>query len=146
MSDEQTETPPQTPPKAPGAAAEGVLEQPRNPLHGITLKALLEILVEKHGWEALAAEVRIRSFKEAPSVKSSLTFLRKTPWARNKVEAIYLRDLRKVERNKKRKARRIAKAAEAEAIEAEAAEGQATEADAAEPAIEASVALPAPTE
>ena len=69
--------------------------QPKNPLHGVTLKALLELLVERHGWEALAKQVNVNCFKSDPSIKSSLTFLRKQPWAREKVERIYLDDLRR---------------------------------------------------
>lgn len=64
--------------------------QPNNPLHGITLKALLTELVERYGWETLADKVNINCFKHEPSIKSSLTFLRRTPWARAEVEAIYL--------------------------------------------------------
>lgn len=66
-------------------------EQPRNPLHGVTLEAMLEQLVARHGWEGLAREIDIRCFTHDPSIKSSLKFLRKTPWARAKVEALYLR-------------------------------------------------------
>ncbi len=64
--------------------------QPNNPLHGVKLAAILEVLVEHYGWEGLAANVNINCFKSDPSIKSSLTFLRKTPWARDKVEALYL--------------------------------------------------------
>ena len=69
-------------------------EQPKNPLHGLTLKAILEDLVERRGWEDLAAQVNIRCFTHDPSLKSSLKFLRKTEWARKKVEALYLADKR----------------------------------------------------
>ncbi|MCY7379935.1 MAG: VF530 family protein [Gemmatimonadaceae bacterium] len=65
--------------------------QPRNPLHGVTLEAMLEKLVAAHGWDGLARLIEIRSFTHDPSIKSSLKFLRKTPWARAKVEALYLR-------------------------------------------------------
>ncbi|MBO1518843.1 VF530 family DNA-binding protein [Oceanisphaera pacifica] len=65
-------------------------EQPNNPLHGITLKALLTELVDSLGWEELARRVNINCFKSNPSIKSSLTFLRRTPWARAEVEAVYL--------------------------------------------------------
>ena len=65
--------------------------QPRNPLHGVTLEAMLEQLVATHGWDGLARRIEIRSFTHDPSIKSSLKFLRKTPWARAKVEALYLR-------------------------------------------------------
>jgi uncharacterized protein (DUF2132 family) len=64
--------------------------QPRNPLHGVTLEAMLEHLVATLGWNGLAREIDIRCFAHDPSIKSSLKFLRKTPWARSKVEALYL--------------------------------------------------------
>ncbi|HWV15265.1 MAG TPA: VF530 family protein [Cellvibrio sp.] len=64
--------------------------QKNNPLHGITLEQLLTKLVDFYGWEALAAQINIRCFQSNPSIKSSLTFLRKTPWARSKVEALFL--------------------------------------------------------
>lgn len=65
--------------------------QPKNPLHGITLKAILEELVAKFGWEALGSKIRINCFTDNPSISSSLIFLRKTPWAREKVEKLYVR-------------------------------------------------------
>ena len=61
-----------------------------DPLHGVTLQMILERLVEHYGWEELGKRVRIRCFTSDPSIKSSLTFLRKTPWARLKVENLYL--------------------------------------------------------
>jgi uncharacterized protein (DUF2132 family) len=64
--------------------------QPNNPLHGITLEAMVNALVETCGWEEMARAVDIRCFQIDPSVRSSLTFLRRTPWARAKVEALYL--------------------------------------------------------
>ncbi|MBT3323287.1 MAG: DUF2132 domain-containing protein [Anaerolineae bacterium] len=64
--------------------------QPNNPLHGITLKQILNELLEHYGWEELGALIDIRSFNHEPSLKSSLKFLRKTPWAREKVEELYL--------------------------------------------------------
>ena len=64
--------------------------QPKNPLHGITLKQIVNELVEHYGWEALGERIDIRCFAHEPSVKSSLKFLRKTPWARKKVEELYL--------------------------------------------------------
>ena len=81
-------------------------EQPNNPLHGITLKALLEDLVARHGWEVLANAIHIDCFHNQPSIKSSLKFLRRTPWARAKVEAFYEKDLRRMKRNRQRKAQR----------------------------------------
>jgi len=68
--------------------------QPRNPLHGITLKAMLEELVAKVGWEALGERIRIRCFTNGPSLGSSLAFLRRTPWAREKVEKLFLQTRR----------------------------------------------------
>jgi uncharacterized protein (DUF2132 family) len=65
-------------------------EQPNNPLHGIKLAAILDALVEEYGWEKLAIKININCFKNNPSIKSSLKFLRKTPWARDKVERLYL--------------------------------------------------------
>jgi len=64
---------------------------PKDPLHGLTLEKLLEQLVERLGWAALGAAVPIRCFQLDPSIKSSLTFLRRTPWARAKVEELYRR-------------------------------------------------------
>ncbi len=69
--------------------------QPNNPLHGVKLVDILEFLVEKYGWEELGMKIDIRSFNNNPSIKSSLTFLRRTPWAREKVERLYLRAIRK---------------------------------------------------
>ena len=63
---------------------------PRDPLHGITLEAIVKQLVERHGWSEMAGRIPIRCFQNNPSVKSSLTFLRKTPWARQKVEAWFI--------------------------------------------------------
>ncbi len=65
-------------------------EQANNPLHGITLEALLTRLVEHYGWDELGREIDIRCFNWEPSIKSSLKFLRKTQWARGEVEALYL--------------------------------------------------------
>lgn len=87
-------------------------EQPNNPLHGITLKAILEALVELHGWPGLAARVPIRCFKSDPSIASSLNFLRKTDWARARVEQLYLAEKRRVAQNRKRKQRRATKLAQ----------------------------------
>lgn len=66
------------------------MQQTNNPLHGITLEAILVHLHKKYGWEELSHRVKINCFYENPSIKSSLTFLRKTPWARKKVEELYL--------------------------------------------------------
>ncbi len=64
--------------------------QPRNPLHGVTLEAMLTELVEYFGWPELGQQINIRCFQSDPSISSSLKFLRKTPWARAKVESLYL--------------------------------------------------------
>jgi uncharacterized protein (DUF2132 family) len=68
--------------------------QARNPLHGVTLERMLNELVEHFGWAAMGERIRIRCFTDDPSVASSLKFLRKTPWAREKVESMYLFMLR----------------------------------------------------
>jgi len=64
--------------------------QPNNPLHGVKLATIVEELYKEYGWDGLAMEVNINCFKKDPSIKSSLTFLRKTQWARDKVEELYL--------------------------------------------------------
>ena len=64
---------------------------PNDPLHGVTLEMMVERLVEHYGWGELGQRIRARCFQVDPSIKSSLTFLRKTPWARTKVEQLYLR-------------------------------------------------------
>jgi len=65
--------------------------QPNNPLHGKTLQAILEELQAHYGWDRLAMRININCFKKDPSIKSSLVFLRKTPWARSKVEELYIK-------------------------------------------------------
>jgi len=77
-------------------------DQPKNPLHGLTLEAIVTALVEYYGFEELGRQVDIRCFTHEPSVASSLKFLRKTPWARAKVESLYLF----VQREKARAAKR----------------------------------------
>ena len=69
-------------------------DHPNDPLHGITLEELLKVMVARHGWHGLAAQIRIRCFEFNPSIKSSLTFLRKTPWARQKLEQWYCYEAR----------------------------------------------------
>lgn len=64
--------------------------QKNNPLHNITLEQIMTHLVTNYGWEYLATQININCFKSNPTIKSSLTFLRKTPWARTKVENLYL--------------------------------------------------------
>lgn len=66
------------------------MQQPRNPLHGITLEVMVKELVAHLGWEVLGQRIPVRCFNNDPSVASSLTFLRRTPWARSKVEELYL--------------------------------------------------------
>ncbi len=71
-------------------------QQANNPLHGITLEKIVDSLVEHYGWEELGVRINIRCFNSDPSVKSSLKFLRRMPWARKKVERLYL-DMQKDE-------------------------------------------------
>ncbi|MBC7920750.1 MAG: DUF2132 domain-containing protein [Ferruginibacter sp.] len=68
-------------------------EQPNNPLHGKTLEVILRGLVDQYGWEELGYRIRIKCFTDNPSIQSSLKFLRTTPWARQKVEDLYLRSV-----------------------------------------------------
>ena len=75
------------------------MQKSKDPLHGITLQKIVETLVEYYGFDTLAELINIKCFKENPSVKSSLTFLRKTDWARKKVEELYLRTLPKLDKN-----------------------------------------------
>ncbi len=87
-----------TPEKTAARAAEGTSpspdrrEHPRDPLHGITLETIVQTLVDRHGWKEMGRRIPIRCFLFDPTVKSSLTFLRKTPWARAKVEDWFLMD------------------------------------------------------
>jgi uncharacterized protein (DUF2132 family) len=69
--------------------------QSKDPLHGITLEAILRHLEEKYGWAELGRRINIKCFTDNPSIKSSLTFLRKTEWARKKVEDLYVYSLKK---------------------------------------------------
>ncbi len=66
-------------------------EQPNNPLHGVKLAEIVQFLVATYGWEELGERIKINSFNNNPTIKSSLKFLRRTPWAREKVEQLYLR-------------------------------------------------------
>lgn len=86
-----------TPPFPPPAVSPPAV-QPRNPLHGLTLETLVTRLVDGYGWEGLAQRIPVRCFTHDPSVGSSLKFLRKTPWAREKVESLYLFMLREQKR------------------------------------------------
>ena len=65
-------------------------QQPNNPLHGKTLEVILILLLDRYGWEGLGDRIRINCFLSNPSIQSSLKFLRKTPWARKKVEELYV--------------------------------------------------------
>jgi uncharacterized protein (DUF2132 family) len=69
-------------------------QQPNNPLHGVKLVDILEYLEQSYGWEELGEMISIRCFTHDPSIKSSLKFLRKTPWARDKVEALFVASIR----------------------------------------------------
>ncbi|MCK5179182.1 MAG: DUF2132 domain-containing protein [Candidatus Omnitrophica bacterium] len=70
-------------------------QKSKDPLRGVTLKMILEYLVEHCGWDEMGLLVNIRCFNQNPSIKSSLTFLRKTPWARAEVEKLYLKEIKK---------------------------------------------------
>ena len=72
--------------------------QPRNPLHGLTLESIVTALVARYGWAGLAERIPVRCFVSDPSLSSSLKFLRKTPWARERVEGLYLSMVREVGR------------------------------------------------
>jgi len=75
--------------------------QPRNPLHGLTLEAILTALVAEYGWQGLDERIPLRCFAFEPSITSSLKLLRKTPWAREKVESLYLFMLREHKRERR---------------------------------------------
>ena len=81
------------PPPALPAAPVARIAHPRDPLHGITLEQILNQLVQRHGWGEMGRRIPVRCFQFNPSVKSSLTFLRKTPWARQKVENWFIGEL-----------------------------------------------------
>ena len=76
-------------------------QHPKDPLHGVTLETIVRTLQEKYGWEEMGHRIRIRCFQDNPSLKSSLTFLRKTPWAREKVEGWYVWEMRRDARGRK---------------------------------------------
>ena len=76
-----------------------MLQQPRNPLHGLTLEAIVAALVDEYSWAGLGERIPVRCFLVDPSLRSSLAFLRRTPWAREKVEGLYLFMLRDRRRN-----------------------------------------------
>ena len=79
--------------------------QTNNPLHGMTLEAILNALVDHYGWDGLGERIPVRCFNIDPSITSSLRFLRKTPWAREKVESLYLFMLREQRRNARQSGR-----------------------------------------
>lgn len=81
-------------------------EQPRNPLHGMTLERILNELVDYFGWPGLGARIPVRCFTLDPSITSSLKFLRKTPWAREQVEQLYVQTQRADEREQQQRAKR----------------------------------------
>ena len=89
---------PAGPPDAASPAPATAPDQPGNPLHGVKLEAIVSALAEHYGWENLGQRINIRCFTSEPSVASSLKFLRKTPWAREKVESLYLFMLREIRR------------------------------------------------
>lgn len=94
---------PTTPLPGPGAdPAPQPPAQPRNPLHGVTLQTMVTELAAHYGWVGLGERIPVRCFVLEPSVSSSLKFLRKTPWAREKVEGLYLFMLREIRRDKSR--------------------------------------------
>ena len=95
MSDQPASPPPEKPAAAPAAKP---AKQPHNPLHGLTLEAIVTALAEGYGWDGLSERIPVRCFSHEPSVKSSLKFLRKTAWAREKVEGLYLFMLREQKR------------------------------------------------
>lgn len=90
MPDNTLAAPPTPPAESPS--------QPRNPLHGVRLDAMLDALVAAYGWPGLAERIPVRCFAIDPSINSSLKFLRRTPWAREKVEGLYLFMLREQKR------------------------------------------------
>ncbi len=93
-------------------------DHPHDPLHGVTLRTMLEELVEAHGWDYLAEKVQIDCFAFDPSIDSSLKFLRRTPWVRGKVERLYVSLAKQRERKRKRNARRKARRAHKAMVEA----------------------------
>ncbi|EER59670.1 conserved hypothetical protein [Acidovorax delafieldii 2AN] len=96
MNAHEPATPPPTPEQP---TASGPARQAHNPLHGVTLEAMVVALSQHFGWRELGERIPVRCFQSDPSVSSSLKFLRKTPWARAKVESLYLFMLREQRRN-----------------------------------------------
>lgn len=75
--------------------------QPKNPLHGVTLKVILETLISEYGFPNLGEKIAINCFTDKPTLNSSLVFLRKTPWARAKVEKLYLQTIKRLDKQQK---------------------------------------------
>jgi uncharacterized protein (DUF2132 family) len=98
QDDDHTSEPKPSEPAPERLAPAARVTQPRNPLHGLTLETIVTQLADFYGWDELGQRMPIRCFTHDPSVKSSLTFLRKTPWARDKVESLYLFMLREQKR------------------------------------------------
>lgn len=96
---QEAPAPTAAPAGAPTSTPQAPARQPRNPLHGVTLEAMVIGLADYFGWDELGRQIPIRCFQSDPSVGSSLKFLRKTPWAREKVESLYLFMLRDQKRN-----------------------------------------------
>lgn len=78
-----------------------LIKQPKNPLHGVTLKAILELLISEYGFPNLGEKIAINCFTDKPTLNSSLVFLRKTPWARAKVEKLYLQTIKRLDKQQK---------------------------------------------
>ena len=98
ISTETGESLSDTVPTTSAPAKPAPVQQTRNPLHGVTLESMVTALVAHYGWDDLGQRIHIRSFVLDPSVASSLKFLRKTPWAREKVQSLYLFMLREQKR------------------------------------------------
>ncbi len=98
-----TDSPPMEPAEPQAADLAHTRKQPNNPLHGVTLEVMLRYLLANLGWPGLAERIPARCFSDNPSMGSSLKFLRKTPWAREKVEGLYLFMLREHARRGRRK-------------------------------------------
>ena len=81
------------------------MEKAHDLTHGVTLEKMLEFLVEHCGWEEMAGRIHVRCFQNDPNMKSSLHFLRRTPWARKKVEALYLEKIKDAARKKRKEER-----------------------------------------
>ena len=94
MTDSDAPASPASAPLSESSSAKKISQpHPRDPLHGITLETIINTLVQRHGWNEMARRIPIRCFQFNPSTKSSLTFLRKTPWARQKVENWFIGEL-----------------------------------------------------